>query len=248
MSTYQNLGDQEISPEDRVQWEFTNQSYKKEKDRKDIGKYIYDDELSNYETAVWHNHSDKKTQVAHRGSKSAYDWFVSDFQVAGGLENSGKRFKNAEQETIDAHNKFNYSTDVSGHSLGGSITSNITKNLGNSDWFNSGTTFNSGVSSIGKGSFFSSSRSECSKPNPPAYCNKITHLKEKGDLLSNRNIACDKLTWGLFPSACTKTDPFGTTKYYEHKKGKRARDHFTGTLGWVMQRARPHSLQNFVNN
>ena len=38
MKKYQDLGDQEISPEDRVQWEFTNQSYKKEKDRKDIGK------------------------------------------------------------------------------------------------------------------------------------------------------------------------------------------------------------------
>jgi hypothetical protein len=125
-SKYQDLGDQELSQDDRQAWEFANQSYKKEKERKDIGKYIYDDELSNYETAVWHNHSDKKTQVAHRGSKSMYDWAVSDSQIGLGLENYGKRFKNAEQETVAAHNKFNYSTDVVGHSLGGSITSNIT--------------------------------------------------------------------------------------------------------------------------
>ena len=243
---YQNLGDKELSQSDKQQWEFANESYKSERERKDIGNYVYDRDLSDSETAVWHNHTDKRTHVANRGSVTAYDWAVSDLQVGLGMEDKGSRFKKAERQTKDAHEKYGYTTDVSGHSLGGTVSSQITQRLGNSDWFGQATTFNSGVSSLGKGALWSAARQECTKPNPPAYCGKITHLKERGDMFSNRNVVCDKLTWGLAPKTCTKTDPFGITKYYNHTGHKRARDHFTGGMGWFMKRVRPHSLRNFV--
>lgn len=243
---YQNLGDKELSETDRLQWQFANESYKPELERRDIGQYVYDKELSDKETAVWHNHADKRTHVANRGSTTAYDWAVSDLQIGLGIEGMGSRFKKAERETKEAHDKYGYTTDVSGHSLGGSITTHLTQRLGNNDWYGEATTFNSGVSSVGKGAMWSSSRRACQKPDPPPYCNKITHLKETGDLVSNRNIICDRITWGMTPKNCTKTDPFGTTKYYNHNRHKRARDHFTCGFGWFMQRVRPHSMTNFV--
>ena len=70
---YQNLGDKELSQADKLQWEFANESYKSELERKDIGQYVYDQEMSDAETAVWHNHTDKRTHVASRGSTTAYD-------------------------------------------------------------------------------------------------------------------------------------------------------------------------------
>ena len=243
---YQNLGDQELSGTDKLQWEFANESYKSELERKDIGQYVYDQEMSDAETAVWHNHTDKRTHVASRGSTTAYDWGVSDLQIGLGIEGMGSRFKKAERQTKSAHDKYGYTTDVSGHSLAGSVSSHLTQRLGNNDWFGKATTFNSGVSALGKGRSWSSARRACAKADPPAYCNKITHLKEKGDLVSNRNIVCDRLTMGFAPKNCTKTDPFGNTKYYDHKGHRRARDHFTGGLGWFMKRVRPHSLTNFV--
>ena len=128
---YQNLGDKELSETDRLQWQFANESYEPELERRDIGQYVYDKELSDKETAVWHNHTDKRTHVANRGSTTAYDWAVSDLQIGLGIEGMGSRFKKAERETKEAHDKYGYTTDVSGHSLGGSITTHLTQRLGN---------------------------------------------------------------------------------------------------------------------
>ena len=236
---YQNLGDQELSDTNKLQWEFANEAYEPELERKNIGKYVYDQEMSDAETAVWHNHTDKRTHVASRGSTTAYDWGVSDLQIGLGIEGMGSRFKKAERQTKSAHDKYGYTTDVSGHSLGGNVSSHLTQRLGNNSWFGEATTFNSGVSTLGKGRSGSRARRACQKPDPPAYCDKITHLKEKGDLVSNRNIVCDGLTLGLAPEHCTKTDPFGATIYYDHTQHKKP--------GWgLMRRVRPHSLTNFA--
>ena len=236
---YQNLGDQELSDTNKLQWEFANEAYEPELERKNIEKYVYDQEMSDAETAVWHNHTDKRTHVASRGSTTAYDWGVSNLQIGLGIEGMGSRFKKAERQTKSAHDKYGYTTDVSGHSLGGNVSSHLTQRLGNNSWFGEATTFNSGVSALGKGRSGSSARRACQKPDPPAYCDKITHLKEKGDLVSNRNIVCDGLTLGLAPEHCTKTDPFGATIYYDHTQHKKP--------GWgLMRRVRPHSLTNFA--
>ncbi len=73
-----------IDEEDVPAFQFTQQSYKKEADRENVGEYEYDTELSNIDTAVWHDKANKKTHVSNRGSTSAYDWGVSDMQIATG--------------------------------------------------------------------------------------------------------------------------------------------------------------------
>ena len=82
-------GNQELEGNDKLAYDFSQQSYKKTNERTNVGDYEYDPSLSNADTAVWHNKKTKKTHVSNRGSTSAYDWLVSDAQIATCTENRG---------------------------------------------------------------------------------------------------------------------------------------------------------------
>ena len=72
-------GNESLSNDDQLAYEFANESYKKEADRrKNISGYELDEKLSNVNTAVYHNHSKKDTRVGHRGStmdNKGFDWW-----------------------------------------------------------------------------------------------------------------------------------------------------------------------------
>ena len=84
------FGNQELEGQDKLAYNFSQQSYKKANERTNIGDYEYDPSLSNVDTAVWHNKKNKKTHVSNRGSTSAYDWLVSDEQIATGTEDRAR--------------------------------------------------------------------------------------------------------------------------------------------------------------
>ena len=214
-------GNEALEGNDKLAYDFSQQSYKKANERTDVGDYEYDASLSNVDTGVWHNNKTKKTHVSNRGSTSAYDWLVSDAQIATGTESHGSRFKRAVDTTKQAHDKFGYNVSTSGHSLGGKTSAYTTEKLGNETWYDGGTGFNQGNSSLGRDSLWSKQRRACKGKNPPAYCQKQTNIKEKGDYVSGNNIACDFVTFGMGGKLCRKSDAFGNTKTYDHRKKNR---------------------------
>ena len=163
-TNYRDMGTQQLDAVDREAYEFADASYLEPGKRQDIGDYEYDTELSNANTAVYHNKKTKKTHVANRGSTTAYDWLVSDAQIAAGVEGLGNRFNSALHTTQKAHDKWGYEVETSGHSLGGGVSTYVTEKLGDEDWFGKSTTFNSGVSSLGRCNYFSKSGKGYRKP------------------------------------------------------------------------------------
>ena len=243
-------GNEQLQDNDKLAYDFSQQSYKKPDNRTNVGEYEYDPSLSNAYTAVWHNKTAKKTHVSNRGSTTAYDWLVSDAQIALGTEDRGRRFKRAVDTTKRAHEKYGYNVSTSGHSLGGKTSAYTTEMLGNEQWYDGGTGFNQGNSSLGRDAFWSKQRRECNSKNPPAYCNKQTNVKERGDYISNTNVACDFITFGLGGNLCRKSDAFGNTKTYDHRKSKRWMNALSLTPFRTPLRmftnGKAHSLENFA--
>ena len=174
------FGNQELEGNDKLAYNFSQQSYKKANERTNVGDYEYDSSLSNVDTAVvWHNKKNKKTHVSNRGSTSAYDWLVSDAQIATGTEDRGSRFKRAVDTTKKAHDKYGYNVSTSGHSLGGKTSAYTTEKLGNEQWYDGGTGFNQGNSSFGRDSMWSKQRRECRGKNPCVLQQTNQHQGER---------------------------------------------------------------------
>ena len=53
-------GNEELQGNDKLAYDFSQQSYKKTNERTNVGDYEYDPSLSNADTAVWHNKKTKK--------------------------------------------------------------------------------------------------------------------------------------------------------------------------------------------
>ena len=232
-------GNERLQDIDMLAAAMSNEAYVAPDKRKQyIQNYEYDPELSNTDTAVYHNHATKKTHVSNRGSTSAYDWGVSDVQIALGAEKRGARFQRAVKQTQAAHDKHGYNVSTSGHSLGGRASSYTTEQLGNEDWYESGTGLNPGISTFGGSSYFSGARRACQKKNPPKYCSKQTNLVQEGDYVGGRNLGCAVLTLGMGGKMCRKTQGYGKTKYYTNKKKKFYKPAFFHNL-------QNHSLNTF---
>ena len=241
-------GNEELQGNDKLAFQFSKQSYKKANERGNVGDYEYDPSLSNTDTAVWHNKKDRKTHVSNRGSTSAYDWLVSDAQIATGMEDRGARFQKAVKRTQQAHDKHGYDVSTSGHSLGGKASAYVTEKLGDQDWYEHGTGFNQGNSSLGRDGLLSKQRRACRrKTGRPKYCDKQTNVKEKGDYVSQRNLGCVVMTFGL--GKCKKTDAFGTTKTYDHRKSRRWYNQLTERVVAPLRffnNGKAHSLDTFA--
>ena len=223
-----NYGNEVLADSDAMPYQFSKQSYRKESDRQDVGDYQYDADLSNENTAVYHDQKNRKSHVSNRGSKTLYDWGVSDLQIATGMEAYGKRFHDSVDITRKAHEKFGFDVDTSGHSLGGSASSYTTQQLGNESWYGKGTSFNMGSSALGRDSQFSAQRSACASKTPPKFCAKMTNVKQAGDYISGNSAA------------------FGNTKTYHAKRGVFNRlARFVSPTYRFAQNLSQHSLSNF---
>jgi hypothetical protein len=238
MSTASDYGNERLDTVDRLAYDMSQASYlAPDKRPTHVQNYEYDQFLSNVDTAVYHNHATKKTHVSNRGSQSAYDWLVSDAQILTGTEGYGSRFTRAVKQTKDAHKKYGYDVETSGHSLGAQASSYTTEQLGGEDYYRGGVGFNPGQSSLGRAGYFSKQKRDCDKKkNRPAYCDKQTSIVEEGDFVSGRNVACNVITLGYGGKMCRKQG-YGKTKYFQH--------HHKNNLGQVIQNFSNHSLGNF---
>ena len=168
---------------------FAMQSYEHPTVRRGFRGYQYDQELSTDTTGIWHNLAQHKTFVAHRGTTTAEDVFVSDVHVLRGSEDLDARFEQALRTTELAHAKYNFEVEGGAHSLGGSILMHVTEKLGDKPWLGKQVTFNMGSLPFGKSS----------KPYDPPFAHKIVHIRQQNDLIS------------MTPPAFGRTQVYNTT-------------------------------------
>lgn len=87
-----------------------------------------DDELSDHHSTIYHNPNTKHTVVAFRGSAEKHD-IGTDALLFLNLGAKTNRFKDANALTDKVIQKYGkQNTSLTGHSLGGAIASNVSKN------------------------------------------------------------------------------------------------------------------------
>jgi len=162
---------------DDVTSQLAQQAYKQERQRQ-VGSYLFDDELSDAESAVYHDKESKKTILAARGTVVGPKDLLADVGVATGtnIGGYGSRFKRT-QDTFD-RTRAKYGGDISatGHSLGGTLAASLAaqNNI-------AATTYNRGAG------LPRLSDLKCSRFSPlrrPEYCDKIDNVRVKGDGVS----------------------------------------------------------------
>ena len=157
--------------------QLAQQAYKQERQRQ-VGSYLFDDEFSDAESAVYHDPESKKTILAARGTVVGPKDLLADVGVATGtnIGGYGSRFKRT-QDTFD-RTRAKYGGDISatGHSLGGTLAASLAaqNNI-------AATTYNRGAG------LPRLSDLKCSRFNPlkrPEYCDKIENNRVQGDGVS----------------------------------------------------------------
>lgn len=126
----------------------SDEVYKSKEKRTDRDGYKEDKSLSKEKSSVYVK--DGKAVVAVRGTSDLRD-IGTDALVALGVSKKGKRYKKEKQlvkEAIDKYGKDNVS--VSGHSLGGTIARDLSRDLGvKAETYNSGASVRQLVEDIG---------------------------------------------------------------------------------------------------
>ena len=147
-----------------------------EKNRKDFGDFKYDSNLSDGDRAVYHNKITKKTRIGYKGTDNLKDVKTDVFDSKGNIL-KGTQNKNPQYRRDLDH--FGKDIALSGHSLGGSRTYNVSKERNvKGDAFNTGRGFDKSLKI---------NKKKCNTPNPPSWCNKMTSLRISGDPLSLMN-------------------------------------------------------------
>ena len=105
-------------------------SYAKKKDQKNAFKdkgYVYDEQLSNKNNAIYYNPETKKLMHSVKGTNpfSAKDLYT-DAMLSMGMLKKTDRYKDSHKKLRDAKAKYGVdSADIVGHSLGASVSSYI---------------------------------------------------------------------------------------------------------------------------
>lgn len=88
--------------------------------------YNYDSMLSNHNQQVWYNPNTKKMLFNVAGTHNLKDWGTDLWLAFGGLKNTN-RYKEASKTLDQAKRKYgnDIKTNITGHSLGGSISQYI---------------------------------------------------------------------------------------------------------------------------
>jgi len=162
---------------------FADQAYKRERQRQ-VGSYLFDEELSDPESAVYHDPESGKTILAARGTevqqgaRTAARDLLADVGVATGtnLGGYGSRFDRTQKTFERARDKYGGDIEATGHSLGGTLAASLAaKNNIPATTYNRG----AGLPRL--------SDLKCSRFNPfkkPEYCGKIDNVRVHGDGVS----------------------------------------------------------------
>ena len=91
--------------------------------------YTLDKELSNKNQKVFTDENGNPN-ISFRGSKTIKDWVVSDLAILTGNQQYDPRFKNSVKLTKEVKKKYeNKPINITGHSLGGSISDYVNNNV-----------------------------------------------------------------------------------------------------------------------
>ena len=166
-----------------VSAQLADQAYKRER-LSQVGSYLFDPELSDEETAIYHDPETNKTVVAARGTevgqgvRTAARDLLADVGVATGTNAGGygSRFKRTQATYEKARDKYGGELSATGHSLGGTLAASLAakNNI-------AATTYNRGAG------LPRLSDLKCSRFNPfkkPEYCGKIDNVRVHGDGVS----------------------------------------------------------------
>jgi len=168
---------------DDVNSQLADQAYKQDRKRQ-VGSYLFDEELSDPETAIYNDPTTGKTILAARGTevnqgfRTAARDLLADVGIATGSNIGGycSRFKRTQDTFEKARDRYGQDISATGHSLGGALSASLAaKNNIAATTFNRG----AGLPRI--------SDLRCSRFSPfkrPDYCDKIENHRVQGDGVS----------------------------------------------------------------
>ena len=189
-----NTPQNRLNDDERLSANIADNVYSKE--RKNFGDYEYIPEYSDAERGVWHNKKLKKTRIGYKGTNNLKDVFTDTLDPEGNIMSGTQRDNPQYKKDLEHFDKVAsiYGKDIalSGHSLGGSRTYNVSKNKNVR-----GHAFNTGR---GKDKQMLIDKAKCNKPNPPKWCDKMTSYRIRGDVLSVAN----RLAYGKHKTFNTK--------------------------------------------
>ena len=168
---------------DDVNSQLADQAYKHDRKRQ-VGSYLFDEELSDPETAIYNDPTTGKTILAARGTevnqgfRTAARDLLADVGIATGTDigGYGSRFKRTQDTFEKARDRYGGDVSATGHSLGGTLAAGLAaKNNIEATTFNRG----AGLPRL--------SDLKCSRFSPlkrPEYCDKIENNRVQGDGVS----------------------------------------------------------------
>jgi hypothetical protein len=161
---------------DDITAQLSQEAYETERKRQ-VGSYLFDDDISTDETAVYHDPQENKTIIASRGTVVGAKDLLADVGVATGTNiGYGSRFKRTQNTFDAAKSKYKDSQlSATGHSLGGTLSASL---AAANDI--PATTYNRGAG------LPRLSDLKCKLPSRfrPRYCDKITNNRIQGDGVS----------------------------------------------------------------
>ena len=156
-----------------------------EKTRKShINGFDYHPEHSDSERAVYHNKKTGHTRIGYKGTDSLKDLRIDTTHKSGNILTGTQRENPMYKKDLEHFDKVKKAlgskkTTLSGHSLGGSRTFNVSKERNVR-----GHAFNTGR---GSDKQMKLDKKKCNSPNPPPFCDKMTSLRTGNDPLSYMN-------------------------------------------------------------
>ena len=183
----------ETNDEEKLARDAAEDAYQDVDKRKEsIGGYQYQQDLSDKRTAVYHNPTNNESHIAFRGTRDAKDAFTDTLDPRGNIMTGSQGMNPLYKSDVAIYDKVSARhggpISLSGHSLGGSRAEHVSrKRNAKANTFNLGR----GIGMVGIATQVYH-KARCNLPGAPAYCDKITRHRIRGDPLS----VADKISYG----------------------------------------------------
>lgn len=107
-----------LTNEENQKAQMSQQAYKNENERSNIGSYQYKKEHSGKDWAVYSDPKANKHILSFKGTSNSKD-IVPDLNIVAGTQNNSSSFEHASNLLKDLKQKINGTWETTGHSLGG---------------------------------------------------------------------------------------------------------------------------------
>lgn len=180
----QSLSPQQgMNSEEKTSAKIAGDAYEKTR-KTNIDGFEYQPDHSDNERAVYHNKKTGHTRIGYKGTNSMKDVKV-DLSDKNSILKGNQRNNEMYKKDLEHFDKVKKAlgskkTTLSGHSLGGSRTYNVSQNKNVV-----GHAFNTGRSPFDKKMKLDKKR--CNSPNAPSFCDKMKSFRTGNDPLSYAN-------------------------------------------------------------